>query len=178
MADNFVSNPGSGGATFAADEISSILYPRGKITLGEDGSNDGDVSESNPLPVREFSTNAATRTHCSSSSVAAGSSVSLDSDTIPPGKNAKLLGLLVASSVPFKWDLKVVSNAVESGTERAVGFSHTGERFFIPPGRDFFTASHDSSSGFDGFRCIVTNLTTGTNAADVYATFFYDLVDQ
>jgi hypothetical protein len=37
MADNVAVTPGSG-ATFAADDISSVLYPRVKISLGADGS--------------------------------------------------------------------------------------------------------------------------------------------
>jgi hypothetical protein len=51
MADNVTANSGSGGATFASDDISSIQYPRVKITLGADGVNDGDVSSANPIPV-------------------------------------------------------------------------------------------------------------------------------
>lgn len=51
MADNVTANPGTGGATFASDDIAGIQYPRGKITLGADGVNDGDVSSSNPMPV-------------------------------------------------------------------------------------------------------------------------------
>lgn len=37
MADNFVTNAGSGGSTFAADDISSIFYPRVKRSFGRDG---------------------------------------------------------------------------------------------------------------------------------------------
>ena len=52
MADNFVANAGSGGSTFASDDISSIQYPRMKLVHGADGTNDGDISTANPLPVR------------------------------------------------------------------------------------------------------------------------------
>lgn len=53
MADNFQSNPGSGGSNFAADDIGSgLLAPRVKIIHGADGSNDGDVSVASPMPVR------------------------------------------------------------------------------------------------------------------------------
>lgn len=38
MADNVEANAGSGGATFATDEISSVHYPRSKLALGADGS--------------------------------------------------------------------------------------------------------------------------------------------
>jgi hypothetical protein len=52
MADNVTANPGTGGATFASDDIGGIQYPRVKVTLGADGANDGDVSATNPMPTR------------------------------------------------------------------------------------------------------------------------------
>lgn len=52
MADNFVTNAGSGGSTFASDDISSVQYPRVKLVHGADGTNDGDVATANPFPVR------------------------------------------------------------------------------------------------------------------------------
>ncbi len=51
MADNVTTNPGTGGETFATDDIAGVQYPRSKITLGADGVNDGDVSATNPMPV-------------------------------------------------------------------------------------------------------------------------------
>jgi hypothetical protein len=50
MADNINVTPGVG-AVIAADEIAGALHQRIKLTLGADGSNDGDVSSSNPLPI-------------------------------------------------------------------------------------------------------------------------------
>ncbi|MEK9697444.1 MAG: hypothetical protein VW270_16895 [Candidatus Poseidoniales archaeon] len=50
MADNINVTAGSG-KTIGADEISSVLYQRIKIVEGADGTNDGDVSATNPLPV-------------------------------------------------------------------------------------------------------------------------------
>jgi hypothetical protein len=52
MPDNFVTNAGSGGSTFAADDLSSVLYPRLKLIHGADGSNDGDIANTNPLPIK------------------------------------------------------------------------------------------------------------------------------
>jgi len=52
MADNVTLNSGSGGDSLAADDISGVKYPRGKIVIGADGTNDGDVSATNPLPVK------------------------------------------------------------------------------------------------------------------------------
>ena len=48
MADNFVANAGSGGSTFASDDISSVQYPRLKIVHGADGTNDGDPGQCAP----------------------------------------------------------------------------------------------------------------------------------
>ncbi len=44
MADNQI--------PFASDDIGGVIYPRVKITQGADGTNDGDVAQSNPLPVQ------------------------------------------------------------------------------------------------------------------------------
>ena len=51
MADNFVTNPGSGGSTFAADDIGSVYYPRVKATWGADGTAT-DASVAAPVPVQ------------------------------------------------------------------------------------------------------------------------------
>lgn len=50
MADNVNVTPGAG-ATLAADEIGGVLYPRTKFVVGDDGTNDGDISANNPMPV-------------------------------------------------------------------------------------------------------------------------------
>ena len=52
MADDFVSNPGVGGVTFASDEVSSKHYPRLKLIHGADGVNAGDVAVANPFPTQ------------------------------------------------------------------------------------------------------------------------------
>lgn len=53
MADNITlkNDASSTVGTLAADDISSVLYPRSKITLGADGTNDGDLSKTNGMPV-------------------------------------------------------------------------------------------------------------------------------
>lgn len=53
MADNFVANAGSGGSTFAADDIGGVLYPRVKVTFGTDGAS-SDVGTGAPMPVSNF----------------------------------------------------------------------------------------------------------------------------
>ena len=47
MADDYT----IGGDTFGSDDITSVHYPRVKLITGEDGVNDGDVADVNPMPV-------------------------------------------------------------------------------------------------------------------------------
>jgi len=60
MADNTTLNAGTGGDVIAADDISTVKYQRIKLIHGADGTNDGDVSTANPLPVRLFRSATAT----------------------------------------------------------------------------------------------------------------------
>jgi hypothetical protein len=48
--DNFTANPGSGGDTFAADDVAGVKYPYSKIDIGGDGVS-SPVNAGNPLPV-------------------------------------------------------------------------------------------------------------------------------
>ena len=50
MADNFVANAGTGGSTFASDDIGGTHYPRVKVSHGADGSA-VDQSLAAPAPV-------------------------------------------------------------------------------------------------------------------------------
>lgn len=56
MADNFTSNVGSGGSTFASDDVSSVQYPRIKRSFGRDGTAT-DVGTLSPLFISAASTN-------------------------------------------------------------------------------------------------------------------------
>lgn len=51
MADGIPINAGTGGGTIATDLISSLHYQRNKLIFGADGTNSGDVSSANGLPV-------------------------------------------------------------------------------------------------------------------------------
>ena len=53
MVDNVVANSGSGGATFATDDIGGTHYPRSKVVWGPDGTaNDADVASGKALPIQ------------------------------------------------------------------------------------------------------------------------------
>lgn len=52
MADNTQLSLRSGdGDVIASDDIAGVKFPRTKLTIGADGTNDGDVASSNPLPT-------------------------------------------------------------------------------------------------------------------------------
>ena len=51
MADNVAITAGTG-TTIGADDISSVLYQRFKLIHGVDGTNDGDVANTNGFPVK------------------------------------------------------------------------------------------------------------------------------
>lgn len=51
MAENVQITPGSGDVV-GADDIAGVKYQRVKLIHGEDGVNDGDVAQSNGIPVR------------------------------------------------------------------------------------------------------------------------------
>ncbi len=54
MADNLTISTAGGNETVGADEISSVKYQRAKLIHGIDGTDDGDVARSNPLPVQAY----------------------------------------------------------------------------------------------------------------------------
>lgn len=51
MSDNLTVRTDDGTHSVGTDEISGIHYTRMKIIVGPDGTNDGDVSSANPMPV-------------------------------------------------------------------------------------------------------------------------------
>jgi hypothetical protein len=53
MADNTELNAGTGGDTLGSDDIAGVKYQRVKLIKGDDGVNDGDISDANPLPISD-----------------------------------------------------------------------------------------------------------------------------
>lgn len=57
MADNFTTKDFDGvSITGASDDIGGVNFPRVKLIIGSDGTNDGDVATGNPLPVVQTGT--------------------------------------------------------------------------------------------------------------------------
>ena len=69
MADNIPISLGVG-ASAATDDIGGVHYQRIKVITGSDGASDGDLSGSNPLPVRVAEKSLF---HISGSAVTSGS---------------------------------------------------------------------------------------------------------
>ena len=119
MADNVVLNSGSGGVTAAADEISSVVYQRVKITQGADGVNDGDVAKANPLPVGGNTSKTGSGT-LYALLVDANGRLQIDVvSSLPAGTNA--IGKLSPNSGIDIGDVDVLSLPASTNTLEVVG---------------------------------------------------------
>ena len=104
-------------------------------------------------------------------SLASGSSSVLECLNITESKTAKLLCILVTSSVAFKADLRLIEDGVQSGS-KAIWHAADGTWDFKPIDSVFFNVTGNSVADQNGYRIIVTNL--GIDVADVSAVFYYD----
>ena len=119
MADNVVLHSGSGGVTAAADEISSVVYQRVKITQGADGVNDGDVAKANPLPVGGNTSKTGSGT-LYALLVDANGRLQIDVvSSLPAGTNA--IGKLSPNSGIDIGDVDVLSLPASTNTLEVVG---------------------------------------------------------
>lgn len=110
----------------------------------------------------------ATVNLASTSGTAAGATADLDSAEITEAE--KLWGVDVTASVPFKGIIRMVENSIDSNL--AVVFGRAGEVVqWRVPHRDF-AAHAGASGGTDVFQVEATNMDT-SEAADLYATFYY-----
>lgn len=106
--------------------------------------------------------------YVTSASLAAGASVALDT---PEAAAMKLVKVIVWTSVAFKATITTVDNAVESAVKALGGGPAFRPWEFASPHKDYITLG--TTAGADKFRCNVSNL-DDANAADVYATFYYE----
>ena len=174
MADNTPLNTGSGGDTIATDDIGGVKFQRIKLVHGPDGTNNGDIAASNPLPGI-LGLDSPKTTYATSAALAAGGSTDLDSTQVTSTKTGELVAIYMGSSAALKGELKTVLNGAESAV-KAVLLSRPGEvGSWVLPSKKFYTQVESATAGFDGFRLTITNLDT-SEAADVYATYLYDEV--
>lgn len=157
MADNTTLNTGTGGDVIASDDISGVKHQRIKLIHGADGTNDGDVSRSNPLPVAEaFSTRSDTFT-------ASGNGTTVDV-SLKPHKNFSLQvqGTGAAASA---WNVVVEGSLNNSKFTTILEHSNAGE---------FRNAADGETVWFNGgpffyFRSRCVSITLGS-ATNVVAT--------
>ena len=125
------------------------------------------------MVVRPLGVVGPVRDALSTASLAAGSSANLDGTTIASGKTGKLMAVTVASSAACKWVIKSRDGAIEltfavlftGGMRLTESWGSPDKRFTVLLG-----------NGVDeNFRVTVTNLDKA-NAADAYATIFWDEV--
>lgn len=170
MPDNIELNLGAGGEILATDLISGAQHQKIKVEFGADGTAT-EVKPITPLPIDRVP-NSPRTTHALSVSLGAGATASLDSDQISSGLTGKLIGVWVHSSVFLKAELFTVQNATPSAV-LATWFPSPWLGDKEIPARGYVDQAEDAGVGFDGFRIDVTNLDP-SEAADVYATFFFD----
>jgi hypothetical protein len=147
---------------------------------GADADDLAAVTDTDPSPgtdhalvVKPLDAVNPIRDYVTSSALAAGGSVDLDGTAISSGATGKVERIYVASSVPCKWVLKMRDGAVEV----VIGVLFTtaarlSERW-EPPSKHFDTLAY--VGGDENFRVTATN-NDQQNAADVYATMYWDEV--
>lgn len=157
MADNTILNAGSGGVTVGDDDISGVKYQRIKLIHGVDGTNDGDVARTNPLPVSEY---FASR---SDTYTGAGNGTSVDAST-KPCKNFSLQ-VKGTGAAPTAWNVVVEGSLNNTQFTTILEHSNAGE---------FRSAADGETVSFNGgpffyFRSRCVSITLGS-ATNVVAT--------
>lgn len=105
--------------------------------------------------------------------VAAGGQATIDGPQVNPGRTARLIGLIVSSSIILKTEVRTVEAGIASLT-RITRFSLEHGWDWKSPDPNLITVAY-TGLGLDAFRLILTNMDTGL-AGDVYATIIYDEV--
>ena len=147
------------------------------------GVNDTDiaaVTDSDPSTtghggvVRPLNVVAPQYTHITSVALADGALVDLDSATIPAAKTGKLLTVEFSSSVPCRWEIKSRDGAVLlTFGVMFTSWLRLSDRWTPPDKRMNVLLGN----GIDeNFRVTAKNNSGSGQAADVYATLYWDEV--
>lgn len=76
MADYLTVETTRYGVDIAADDVDGVRIPRVKLVLGDNNTNDGDASSSNPIPIAEGSLRALSGGQCQAVSISGTSAQS------------------------------------------------------------------------------------------------------
>jgi len=151
MADNYVTSVGTGGSTFASDDISSVQYPRVKTSWGVDGVA-VDTSATNPLPtsinasIFRFSTN-----NTSVAQLAAGATFT---GTIETALDQPSISILLVSDQPMLLTIKQYIDLA--------GTSAVQDIVYLIPAREGFSRSFPLNGNYVNVSARNTGLATTT----------------
>lgn len=160
MADNTTLNTGSGGDVIASDDISSVKYQRIKLVHGVDGTNDGDVARTNPLPVAfPSATRADTYT-------GTGNGTAVTVTTIP----CRVFSLQVkgTGATATTWDVVLEGSLDGTNYYEILRHASTGNPLGASPDGAVVTGKTDG--GFLYFRSRCQNTLTLGSATNIVAT--------
>lgn len=153
MADNTTLNAGTGGDVVASDDISSVKYQRIKLIHGADGTNDGDVSRANPLPVAQaFSTRSDTYT-------AAGNGTTVDV-SLKPHKDFALQ-VKGTSAAATAWNVVVEGSLNNTQFTTVLEHSNAGEFRNAADGETVY--ANAGPMLYFRSRCVSVTLGSATN---------------
>lgn len=158
MADNVQLNTGTGGSIIASDDIGGFQHQRIKLIHGIDGTNDGDVSRSNPLPVAD---SFATR---SDAYTAAGNGVTVDASLRPCRSFA--LQVKGTGAAATAWNVVVEGSLNNAQFTKILEHSNAGEFYQAADGETVYF--HAGPFFYVRSRCV--SITPGS-ATNVVATF-------
>lgn len=158
MADNTVLNPGSGGVTVGDDDISGVKYQRIKLIHGVDGTNDGDVAKTNPLPVAGgFSTRSDTYT-------TAANGTTVDRSASPISRVA--MQVKGTGAAPTAWNVVLEGSLNNAQFTTILEHSNAGEFRNAADGETVYV---DTGAPWLYFRSRLVSITLGS-ATNVVAT--------
>lgn len=160
-------------AAALADDTANPTVPAvGAFLMGYDGAtwDRVRVASTGRLSVDPGTPTTPANKYVTSASLAAGASVNLDTGEIAA---QRLTAVEVWTSVAYKAELRKVLNTVADTDPSVIGGGQAFQSFaWKAPHADYIKTT--ASAGTDGFRVTVTNL-DDSNAADVYATFHYEV---
>lgn len=101
MADNTtIQRPTTNGDIISTEDVGGIKIPRGKVVLGDHGTDGGDVSSSNPLPVSAASLPLPTGAATAANQTSGNTSLSTLAGAVS-GSTLVVVGLAVCPSSNF-----------------------------------------------------------------------------
>lgn len=166
MSDNITSQAvTSSGSVFAADDISSVYYPRSKITIGADGVNDGDVSSSNPMPVTHA---AFTELAAAINSSQVDVNIAASGATVPVS-NAGLTELAAAINASSQMDVNIAASGATVPVSNA-GLTELAAAINVSSQMDVNLAAQAGAITVSATNLDIRDLTSGSDSVAAVCT--------